>query len=120
MIDITIKYDCKDYLKANGQTRKIVEKAMNRLKNLITEMDSSGTSFEKIFNNDVIKYDVIGKNFFTFKFRAEDKTQLRALYKFKRINTNTAEIELHKFYIKRNTDKSYIKVFEEYVNNYVE
>lgn len=118
MLNIKIETNCKDYNKANAQTKKVLDKAMDKLARLIIDLDSSGVKFEKIFNNDVIKYDILGKNFYTFKFRAEDKTQLRALYRFNRVDDGQAEIELHKFFIKRNPDKSYIKVFESYVNDF--
>ena len=113
MTQYIIKKECKDYDKASKQLKQTIDKALDKLIYLIEQKEKSGVSFEKIFNDDIIKYDILENNFFTFKFRYKDQTQLRLLYKFSRQN-DIITIELHKFVIKRRTNKDYIKQFEKY------
>lgn len=106
------------------EERKVVDMAMDKLRTLINTIEATGTPFEKIFNNDVIKYDVLGHNFFTFKYKGPSSTQARILYRFNRINEQSYTLDIHKVYIKRkdfNKGKSneYIRIFENYVNNYI-
>lgn len=96
---------------------KIVQQAMIKLHRMIDEYEKAGVLFEKIFNNDVIKYDVLGKNFYTFKAHGEDRAQLRILYRFIRTDEGF-DLECHKVMIKRRNDKKYIHDFEKYVMNY--
>lgn len=101
-----------------SQKREIC-KAFEKLKNMIAVEESYGVPFEKIFNNDAIKYDILGNGFYTFKAHGKDKSQLRILYKFVRYADQNYELEMHKVSIKRNNDKTYIKEFQEYVSCYV-
>ena len=95
----------------------LINRALKKLERQITTFESTGTPFEKIFNNDAIKYDILGKGFYTYKFVAENSSQLRILYRFVR-NDNGFDLECHKVEIKRRSGKGYIKDFEEYVKNY--
>ena len=72
---------------------------------------------QKEFNNEAIKYDVFDNNFYTYKFRYADNTQLRILYHFVR-EKDKIIIELHQYAVKRRNNKSYIEAFEKYVKNY--
>ena len=100
-----LKYD-----KASPSLRKDIDKALEKLVYLIEEQDNYGIPFEKIFNNDTIKYDCLDNNFFTFKF-SKGSIQLRLLYRFVRLQEDSV-IELHDFHHKNRDDKSYIKEFE--------
>lgn len=113
MVEYTIEFKCREYKKAKPDLRKSIEKGMRKLVDLIESKEQSGTAFEKIFNDDVLKYDILGKNFYTFKFRCGDSTQLRLLYKFNRAEN---KVELHKFYEKRHSGKEYMAEFQRYVN----
>ena len=77
----------------------------------------NGQPFERIFNNESIKYDVFENNFYTYKFRYADNTQLRLLYHFVR-DKDKIIIELHQYAVKRRNNKNYIEVFEKYAKNY--
>lgn len=104
--------------KLDNKERELVDRALNKLERQIDMLESTGTPFEKIFNNDSIKYDVLGKNFFTYKFVAENSSQIRILYRFLRNANASYTIECHKVEVKRRSGKDYIKKFEEYVKTY--
>lgn len=108
---------CKEYEKVNPELKKSIDKGMERLISLIKGKEENGEPFEKIFNNETIKYDVLSERFFTFKAHGPDSTQLRLLYEFKR-DGNDTHIILHKFFEKRRTNNKYITIFREYVKNY--
>ena len=103
--------------KFDNKEQELINRALKKLERQITTFESTGTPFEKIFNNDAIKYDILGKGFYTYKFVAENSSQLRILYRFVR-NDNGFDLECHKVEIKRRSGKGYIKDFEEYVKNY--
>ena len=103
--------------KFDNKEQELINRALKKLERQITTFESTGTPFEKIFNNDAIKYDVLGKGFYTYKFVAENSSQLRILYRFVRTD-NGFDLECHKVEIKRRSGKGYIKDFEEYVKNY--
>ena len=106
----SVEIKTSKYSKASWSLRKDIDKALEKLVYLIEEQDNYGIPFEKIFNNDTIKYDCLANNFFTFKF-SKGSIQLRLLYRFVRAQED-AVIELHDFYHKNRDDKSYIKEFE--------
>lgn len=96
-----------------------INKAFNKLKYLIAEKERYGTAFEYIYNDDSIKYDIFGKGFYSFKARGKDKAQIRILYRFERTNNKNYILEIHMVVIKRRDDKTYIKIFKDYVNHYI-
>ncbi len=104
--------------KLDNKEKELVDRALNKLKKQIDIIESTGTPFEKIFNNDSIKYDILGKNFYTYKFVAENSSQIRILYRFVRNENDSYTIECHKVEVKRRSGKEYIKKFEEYVKTY--
>lgn len=104
--------------KSEKKTLQLAEKAMQKLERQIKELEANGKPFEKLFNNETIKYDVLGKNFFTYKFRGDDSSQLRILYRFVRNKNGTFDIECHKIAVKRHSGKEYIKEFEAYAANF--
>jgi len=116
---------CKNWQKdLTKEERKVVDAAMEKLHTLIDTIEATGTPFEKIFNNDVIKYDVLGNNFFTFKYKGPSSTQVRILYHFKRTSENSYVLDIHDVYIKhkdlpKGKKNEYIRIFEQYVENYI-
>ena len=109
-----------DNKKLDNKEKELVDRALNKLDKQIRIIESTGIPFEKIFNNDSIKYDVLGKSFYTYKFIAENSSQIRILYRFVRKDQNDYDIECHKVEVKRRSGKEYIKKFEEYVKAYTE
>ena len=104
------------YNKISHSLQREIKTALNKLVFLISEKENYGESFEKIFNNPAIKYDIFPNNFYTFKYHCQDSAQLRLLYRFIRNDDNTIVIELHDFYHKKSNDKKYIKYFEKKAN----
>ena len=113
---ICISINNKKFNKENEKTKEAIYKALNKLCELILQFEENGQPFERIFNNEAIKYDVFDNNFYTYKFRY-DNTQLRILYHFVR-EKDKIIIELHQYAVKRRNNKSYIEAFEKYVKNY--
>ena len=98
----------------------ITNKLVSRLKAYIDSFESNGTPFEKIFNNDKIKYDCYDNNFFCFKMHCDHRRTFRLLYRFIR-KAIGYDIEPHMLVLKRDTSKSkrgYLEQFEKYVKNY--
>lgn len=104
--------------KLTPSQKQETQKALTKLNHLISEEAQAGVPFERIFNNDVIKYDTFQKGFYTFKARGRDRSQIRILYKFVRHSMDTYHIEVHKVSFKRRNSKDYIREFQRYVDNY--
>ena len=104
--------------KYSPSERREIDKAFEKLKQMIAVKEQSGIPFEKIFNNETLKYDVLGNGFYTFKAHGRDRAQIRILYKFVRMSEQKYEIEMHMISIKRRTDKEYMKEFQRYVASY--
>lgn len=100
-----------------SEKREIV-KAFEKLQEMIRTEEKYGVPFEKVFNNEALKYDILGNGFYTFKAHGKDKAQIRMLYKFVRMPKQEFRLELHMVSIKRNDDKRYMKEFQNYVDCY--
>lgn len=115
-----VNFDGNECIKKYSPSeRKEIKKALKKLKNMIVTEEQYGVPFEKIFNNESLKYDVLGKGFYTFKAHGRDKTQIRILYKFIRKTIQDFELEIHMVFIKRRNDNIYMKEFQRYVDCYV-
>lgn len=112
-----IKY-IMDLKKLDNKEKELVDRALNKLEKQIDIIEQTGTPFEKIFNNDSIKYDILGKSFYTYKFVAENSSQIRILYRFVRNEDESYNLECHKVEVKRRSGKDYIKKFEKYVKDF--
>ena len=110
-----IKADLKKY---SPSEKREIEKAFEKLKTLIETEERYGIPFEKIFNNETVKYSVLGNGFYTFKAHGKDKAQIRILYKFIRKTMQEFELEMHMVWIKRKNNKDYIREFQRYVDYY--
>ena len=104
----------KRFSKLNLQEQKEVLKAKDYLITLIEDSERNGVPFEKIFNNDKIKHNCLGNDYYTFKAISFAKTQMRIMYKFIRLDNGKFDIELHLIYIKRRDDNSYLQEFKDY------
>lgn len=107
--------------KYSPSERREIHKAFEKLKQMIAIKEQYGIPFEKIFNDETLKYDVLDndKGFYTFKAHGRDKAQIRILYKFVRMPEQKFEVEMHMVLIKRRTDNEYMKEFQRYVACYV-
>lgn len=117
MTQMNNKYECMK--KYSPNEKKEIFKAFEKLRQMIEVKENYGVPFEKVFNNETLKYDVLGNGFYTFKAHGRDNAQIRILYRFIRRSERQFELEMHMVSIKRRTDKDYIKKFERYVECYV-
>ena len=68
----TVNFNWNECIKKYSPSeRKEIIKAFEKLKNMIAIKEQYGLPFEKIFNNESLKYDVLGKGFYTFKAHGE-------------------------------------------------
>ena len=105
----------KQYMKASRDTQRAIWAAIIELYRRIQLYEKQGTSFEKIFNDDQVKYDQHG-DFFTFKCQ-KNHLQLRILYAYMKIE-GIPTIIVGDYFIKKKNNKEYIKQFE--VFNHIE
>ena len=103
----------KDFNKESKEVRKAIMNSMEVLFNRITEYEKQGVCFERIFNDDKIKYDKHGK-FFTFKSQ-KSNMQLRILYSYMLVDDGPIFL-IADYHVKKKNKKDYIKKFD-VVNN---
>ncbi len=98
---------CRKNINANTETRELILKALDKLKSKILLYECQGITFDKILNDETVKYDKHG-DAYTFKFHGRDNAQLRLLYSCVYRN-NTIYLIVLDYHIKRrNEKKSYI------------
>lgn len=113
-------FDENKCIKRYSQNEKReIKKAFEKLKEMIAVEEQYGVPFEKVFNNDKLKYDILGHGFYTFKAHGKDKAQIRILYRFIRMPEQKFELEIHMVSIKRRNSKDYMKEFQRYVDKRV-
>ncbi len=99
----------KQYMKASRDTQRAILTAIIELYRRIQLYEAQGTSFEKIFNDDQVKYDQHG-DFFTFKCQ-KNHLQLRILYAYIKVD-GIPTIVVGDYFIKKKNNKEYIRQFE--------
>ena len=104
----------KDYNKESNEVRKAIISSMEVLFDRIKEYEKQGICFERIFNDDKIKYDKHGK-FFTFKIQ-KSNMQLRILYSYFVYN-NEPVFLIADYFVKKKNKKDYIRRFD-FVNKW--
>lgn len=101
---------CKrDYNKESKEVQNAILGSMEVLFNRIREYEKQGICFDRIFNDDKIKYDKHGK-FFTFKTQ-KTNMQLRILYSYLVYN-NESVFLIADYFVKKRNKKDYIKKFD--------
>ena len=93
----------------SNEVRKAIISSMEALFDRIKEYEKQGICFERIFNDDKIKYDKHGK-FFTFKIQ-KSNMQLRILYSYFVYN-NEPVLLIADYFVKKKNKKDYIKKFD--------
>ncbi len=99
----------KDFFKINSDLKKTILSAINIVYIRIKEYEKQGIPFNKIFNDEKLKYDKHGE-FFTYKTSSHN-VQLRILYTFLNVDGEDV-IVLGDFALKKKNDKRYIKSFD--------
>ena len=103
-------YICKkDYIKESREVKEAIRSSIDMLYERIRMYEDQGVSFNRIFNDDKVKYDKHGK-FFTFK-NQKSNMQLRILYSYF-IDDNEAVFLIADYFIKKKNKKDYIKKFD--------
>lgn len=103
-------YICKkDYIKESREVKDAIRSSIDMLYERIRMYENQGVSFNRIFNDDKVKYDKHGK-FFTFK-NQKSNMQLRILYSYF-IDDNEAVFLIADYFIKKKNKKDYIKRFD--------
>lgn len=100
----------KDYFKESNEIQKAIILAMENLYERIRLHETQNTPFERIFNDDKVKYDKHGK-FYTFKCQ-KSNVQLRILYAYLLLNGEPILV-IADYITKKKNNKNYIKQFDE-------
>lgn len=104
----------KDYNKESKEVRNAIISSANALYDRIRMYENQGIAFNRIFNDDKVKYDKHGQ-FFTFKCQ-KSNMQLRILYSYL-ICDGEPVILIADYFIKKKNRKDYISRFDS-VNNW--
>ena len=103
-------YICKnDYNKEPKEVKEAIRSSVEMLYERIKMYENQGITFNRIFNDDKVKYDKHGK-FFTFK-NQKSNMQLRILYSYF-LDNNEAVFLIADYFIKKKNKKDYIKKFD--------
>lgn len=103
----------KRYTKESVEVKTAVRKSLIDLDKIITTYSKEQIPFEKIFDNDKVKYDQHGR-FFTYKCE-KNRLQLRILYAYL-IDGKEESIIVYDYFIKKKNKKTYISQFSEAKN----
>ena len=99
----------KSFFKEQGDIKSAIRQSIDALYSRILTYESNNIPFDKIFNDDHIKYDKQG-DFYTFKVQ-RGNLQLRILYSYLIIDARPV-ILMADYFIKKKNNKNYIRQFE--------
>lgn len=102
----------KDFFKESVEVRNAIVNAMYDLYTRIQLYANQNIEFDKIYNDDKIKYDKHGDELFTYKCQKAN-VQLRILYGYRVIH-NEPVFLIADYAIKKKNNKKYIKMFDKY------
>lgn len=100
---------CKDFFKDSKEVQDAIIDGVENLYPRIQNYEKQNIEFNRIFNDDKIKYDKHGQ-FYTFKFK-KSNIQLRILYSYMIINFKPV-IVIADYFVKKRTSKDYIDCFD--------
>ena len=108
MLQIKKYTSCKSYLKEKPELKKSINKALTRLTELITSYYEQKVPFEMIYSDKIV-YDRHG---ICAVFKCfTGNIQLRLLYAV-HIDNNILHLCLVNYFVERNNDKRYLKLFD--------
>lgn len=108
-----IYVSCKEYFKESKEVQKAIISGVETLYGRIKNYEEQNIEFNRIFNDDKVKYDKHGQ-FYTFKFQ-KSNMQLRVLYAYVIIDEIPIVI-VADFFVKKRNSKNYIDKFD-FLNN---
>lgn len=100
----------KDFFKETKEVQKAVVDAIDDLYKRILAYERENIDFEKIFNDDKVKYDKHGQ-FYIFKAQ-KCSMQIRILYSFFYTMDGSPTFLIADYAIKKKNNKDYIRKFE--------
>jgi hypothetical protein len=103
----------KSFFKEQGNVKSAITDSIDALYSRILTYENNDVPFNKIFNDDHIKYDKQGE-FYTFKVQ-RGNLQLRILYTYLIIDARPV-ILMADYFIKKKNNKKYIRQFEFFKN----
>lgn len=106
---MNICVSCKDYFKESKEVQKAIVSGVETLYGRIQNYEEQNIDFNRIFNDDKIKYDKHGQ-FYTFKFQKANM-QLRVLYSYIIVDC-VPVVVVADFFIKKRNSKEYICKFD--------
>lgn len=106
---MNICVSCKDYFKESKEVQKAIVSGVETLYGRIQNYEEQNINFNRIFNDDKVKYDKHGQ-FYTFKFQ-KSNMQLRVLYSYLIIDC-VPIVVVADFFVKKRNSKDYIDKFD--------
>ena len=103
-------YICKkDYIKEPREVKEAIRSSIDMFYERIRMYEKQGVAFDRIFNDNKVKYDKHGK-FFTLKAQKLNM-QLRILYSYL-VYDNEPVFLIADYFIKKRNKKDYIMKFD--------
>lgn len=106
---MNICVSCKGYFKESKEVQKAIVSGVETLYGRIQNYEEQNIGFERIFNDDKVKYDKHGQ-FYTFKFQ-KSNMQLRVLYSYLIVDC-VPVLVIADFFVKKRNSKDYIDKFD--------
>lgn len=106
---MNICVSCKDYFKESKEVQKAIVSGVETLYGRIQNYEEQNIDFNRIFNDDKVKYDKHGQ-FYTFKFQ-KSNMQLRVLYSYLIVDC-VPVLVIADFFVKKRNSKDYIEKFD--------
>jgi hypothetical protein len=106
---MNICVSCKGYFKESKEVQKAIVSGVEILYGRIQNYEEQNIGFERIFNDDKVKYDKHGQ-FYTFKFQ-KSNMQLRVLYSYLIVDC-VPVLVIADFFVKKRNSKDYIDKFD--------
>lgn len=106
---MNICVSCKDYFKESKEVQKAIVSGVETLYGRIQNYEEQNIDFNRIFNDDKVKYDKHGQ-FYTFKFQ-KSNMQLRVLYSYLIVDC-VPVLVIADFFVKKRNSKDYIDKFD--------
>lgn len=106
---MNICISCKEYFKEPKEVQRAIISGVESLYGRIHNYEEQNIEFNRIFNDDKVKYDKHGE-FFTFKFQ-KSNMQLRVLYSYIIVDC-VPIVVVADFIVKKRNSKEYIGRFD--------